>query len=29
MNFMELALEQAFFAIVESRPNPAVGAVVV
>ena len=29
MNFMELALEQAFFAIGESRPNPAVGAVVV
>ncbi|SMG14919.1 diaminohydroxyphosphoribosylaminopyrimidine deaminase [Fibrobacter sp. UWB13] len=28
-NFMQFALEQAFFAIGESRPNPAVGAVVV
>ncbi len=28
-NYMQLALEQAFFAIGESRPNPAVGAVVV
>ena len=28
-NYMQLALQQAFFAIGESRPNPAVGAVVV
>ena len=28
-NYMQFALEQAFFAIGESRPNPAVGAVVV
>ena len=28
-NYMQLALSQAFFAIGESRPNPAVGAVVV
>ena len=28
-NFMQFALEQSFFAIGESRPNPAVGAVVV
>ena len=29
MNYMQLALTQAFFAVGESRPNPAVGAVVV
>ena len=29
MNYLQLALEESFFSIGVSRPNPAVGAVVV